>query len=164
MTKKMRTMVTINHWYNEICFQDQLDLIPDAVNFFENELMSARSELNISGSLEQAASRLPGIFEYRYSQFQELEAIVEYLNIKLRKIKKERLEYYTTKYNRDLSAREAEKYVEGDDDYVDFSFLLNRFALLRNQFSGLLKSLDHKNWQVSNVVKLRCAGLDDAKI
>lgn len=157
-------MSNINHWYNEICLSRKLELIPDAVEYFEGELKDARQELNIKGSLEQAASRLPGIFEYRYSQFQEIEAIVEHLNIQLRKIKKERIEYYTTKYNRDLTAREAEKFVDGDDEYVDFSFLLNHFALIRNQFSGLLKSLDHKNWQISNITRLRCAGMEDAKI
>lgn len=154
----------LNYWYNEICSDGKLERIPDAVQYFERELTTARNEVKISGSLEQAASRLPGIFEYRYSQLQEIEGIVQYLNIRLNKIRKEKIIYYTTKYNKELSTREAEKYVEGDDDYVDFSYLINYFALVRNQFTGLLKSLDHKNWQISNITKIRCAGIEDASI
>lgn len=156
--------IGLNYWYNQIAVDGKLEEIPDAVQYFEEQLKAARLEVSIKGSLEQAASRLPGIFEYRYSQFQEIEGIVQYLNIRLNKIRKERIVHYTTKYNKELSMREAEKYVDGDDEYVDFSFLVNHFALIRNQYSGLLKSLDHKNWQISNITKIRVAGIEDAVI
>ncbi|MCK9529392.1 MAG: recombination mediator protein UvsY [Gammaproteobacteria bacterium] len=164
MTQVAAQQCGLNYWYNQICLEAKLDLIPDAVQYFEEQLKAAKAEISVKGNLEQASARLPGLFEYRYSQLQEIESIVEYLNIRLRKIRKERLEYYTTKYNKQLTVREAEKYVEGDDEYVDFSYLLNYFALVRNQFTGLIKSLDIKNWQISNITKLRAAGIEDASI
>lgn len=164
MTQTPAKQYGLNYWYNKICLEADLNLIPEAVQYFEGQIKEAKAEISVKGSLEQAASRLPGIFEYRYSQLQEIESIVNYLNIRLNKIKKERLEYYTTKYNKQLTVREAEKYVEGDDDFVDFSYLLNYFALVRNQFTGLIKSLDIKNWQISNITKIRVAGIEDASI
>lgn len=164
MTQEVKPQYGLNYWYNTICLEAKLELIPDAVQYFEEQIKIARAEVAVKGNLEQAAARLPGLFEYRYSQLQEIESIVEYLNIRLRKIKKERLEYYTTKYNKQLTVREAEKYVDGDDDYVDFSYLVNYFALVRNQFTGMIKSFDIKNWQLSNITKLRAAGIEDASI
>ena len=47
---------------------------------------------------------------------------------------------------------------------VNTSILINEIALLRNQYLGITKSLETKNFMMSNVVKLRVAGLDDAHL
>ena len=39
--------------------------------------------------------------------------------------------------------------------------IINEFALLRNQWLGIIKGLDIKQWQLSNIIKLRTAGLED---
>lgn len=154
----------LNIWYRRICLDDNLDQVDDAIVYFENELIEARKDVNITGSVEQAASRLPGIFEYRYSQFQEVEAILRHLNINLDRERSIIIKRFIEHYNREMSVREAEKYVAGEDEIVAWAAIVNSFALIRNQYSGLLKGLDHKNWQISNIVKLRCAGIEDATI
>jgi len=63
-----------------------------------------------------------------------------------------------------LSSRDAEKYVDGEDDIVDMDKLINDFALIRNQWLGITKGLDQKQWQLTNIVKLRVAGMEDANI
>jgi len=55
-------------------------------------------------------------------------------------------------------------FVEGEADVVDFEKIINDFALLRNKWLGIIKALDIKQWQVSNIVKLRTAGLEDATL
>ena len=46
-------------------------------------------------------------------------------------------------------------------DVVDMEKIINEFALLRNQWLGIVKALDIKQWQLSNIIKLRTAGLED---
>jgi hypothetical protein len=58
----------------------------------------------------------------------------------------------------------VEKYVDGEPDVVDFDKIVNEFALLRNKWLGILKGLDQKQWQLTNIVKLRVAGMEDASI
>jgi hypothetical protein len=36
--------------------------------------------------------------------------------------------------------------------------------MLRNQWLGIIKALDIKQWQLSNIIKLRAAGLDDISL
>ena len=62
------------------------------------------------------------------------------------------------------SSRDVEKYVDGEADVVDYEKIINEFALLRNKWLGLLKGLDQKQWQITNVVKLRVAGMEDASL
>lgn len=149
-------------WYNKIV-QD-MGNIPDALEYFENELTGAKKDVKISGVLEKNATALPGIVEHRFNQLQELEAILQHLNIQLRKLRRKHFKKYLESYNRALSARDAEKYVDGEDEVVDLETVINEVALVRNKWLGVIKGLDVKQFQVSNVIRLRTAGMEDVTV
>jgi hypothetical protein len=67
-------------------------------------------------------------------------------------------------YQRALSSRDCEKFSEGEPDVVDMEKVINEFAMLRNQWLGIVKGLDIKQWQLSNIIKLRAAGLEDISL
>ena len=138
--------------------------IPNAISFFENELLEAKKEVRIVGNIEKAAAAMPGIVEHRYNQLQEIEAILEYLNIELRRLRSQFFRKYLENYQRALSSRDVEKYVDGESDVVDFEKIINEFALMRNKWLGVIKALDIKQWHLSNVIKLRVAGMEDASL
>ena len=168
MSKRKRTTMSISNgmktinWYNEV--SRSLDKIPDCINYYEEEYKKARQEVRLYGNLEKASAALPGIVEERFSQLQQIEAILEYLNIELRRIRSKSFKKFLENYNRALSSRDAEKYVDGEQDVVDMDKIINEFALLRNQWLGITKGLDQKQWQITNIVKLRVAGMEDANI
>ena len=149
-------------WYSEV--SRDVGKIPQAVAFFENQLIDARSEVKLKGNVERAAAEMPGIVEHRLNQLQEIEAILHYLNIELRRLRSSYFKKYLENYQRALSSRDVEKYVDGEADVVDYEKIINEFALMRNKWLGLLKGLDQKQWQITNVVKLRVAGMEDATL
>lgn len=149
-------------WYSKV--SKDISCIPDAVAFFEAELIAAKNDARIAGNIEKAAANMPGIVEQRFNQLQEIEAILEYLNIELRRLRSQHFRKYLENYQRSLSSRDCEKFVEGEADVVDFEKIINEFALLRNKWLGIIKSLDIKQWQLSNVIKLRTAGMEDATL
>jgi len=149
-------------WYNKIA--KDISYIPDAVDYFNTELIDAKTECRISGNVEKAAANMPGIVEHRFGQLQEIEAVLEYLNIELRRLKSQHFRKYLENYQRALSSRDCEKFVEGEADVVDFEKIINEFALLRNKWLGITKALDQKQWQITNIVKLRVAGMEDATL
>jgi len=149
-------------WYAKVS-QDIANL-PGCLDYFYNELEQARTEVKIHGSVEKASASLPGIVEQRFNQLQELEAILESLNIDLRKIRSKLFRKYLETYARALSSSDVNKYVEGEDEVIDMEKIINEFAMLRNQWLGIIKALDQKQWQITNIVKLRTAGLEDISI
>jgi hypothetical protein len=149
-------------WYHKV--SNDISKIPDALNHFESELDDARLEVKIKGSLEKASAEMPGIVEQRFNQLQEIEAILNYLNIELRKLRSSFFKKYLENYQRALSSRDVEKYVDGESAVVDYELLINEFALMRNKWLGILKSLDSKGFSINNIIKLRVAGLDDASL
>lgn len=150
------------NWYDRV--SKDISNIPDAVAYYEQELLGAKSDIKLSGNIEKASAAMPGIVEHRFNQLQEIEAILEYLNIELRRLRSQHFRRYLENYQRSLSSRDCEKFVEGEADVVDFEKIINEFALLRNKWLGVIKGLDIKQWQLSNVVKLRTAGLEDATL
>jgi hypothetical protein len=149
-------------WYTKV--SQDISNIPNAIDFFERELLDAKKEVKIVGNIEKAAASMPGVVEHRYNQLQEIEAILEYLNIELRRLRSQFFRKYLENYQRSLSSRDCEKYVDGEADVVDFEKIINEFALLRNKWLGIIKALDIKQWQLSNVIKLRVAGMEDANL
>ena len=141
-----------------------LAVIPDFISHYENELISSKIDVRVSGLIERQISALPGITEHRFNQLQEVEAVLNLLNIKLRKIRRGHFQKYLEKYARALTSRDAEKYVDGEDEVIDFEYLINEVALLRNKFLGIMKGLDAKQWQMGHIVRLRTAGMEDISV
>ena len=151
-------------WYNRVV--KDLSYLPDCIVYFDAELAQAKvDDLTLRGKpLERFSAEIPGVVEHRYNQLQEIEAILEYLNIQLRQIRRDAFRKYLEHHDRALSSRDAGTYADGDEEVITMAIIINEFALLRNQWIGLHKALEAKNFQLNNIVKLRCAGLDDATI
>jgi hypothetical protein len=149
-------------WYSKIV--DDLGEIPSAISYYENEIAGAKDETRILGSLEKNSQELSGITSHRFGQLQELEAILKHLNIKYDKMRSDHYKKYLERYQRDLSDRSIEKYIDGEEDIVNMSILINEISLIRNKYLAIMKGLDIKNWQISNIVRLRVVGMEDANL
>ena len=146
-------------WYSRVVAD--LGAIPDFIAHYEAELTEAKRDCRIGGLVEKNITALPGVTEHRFNQLQEIEAVLNYLNIQLRKIRTKHFKKYLEGYARALTARDAEKYVDGEEEVVDFETIINEVALLRNRWLGIMKGLDTKQWQMGHVVRLRTAGMED---
>ena len=150
------------NWYTRIT--SDLSQIPDFIIHYESELEQAKYDVRVNGKVEKNISNLPGITEQRFNQLQEIEAVLNYLNIQLRKLRRKYFQKYLEGYNRALTSRDAEKYTDGEDEVIDFEVLINEVALLRNKWLGILKGLDSKQWQLGHIVRLRTAGMEDITV
>lgn len=155
----------MSKWYSRVTANPS-DFTPliDAILYFEAELEEARFETKLKGSLEKASARLPGITAHRFGQLQEVEAILKYLEIRMAEVKGAAFKKYFEHYQKSLSAREAEKYADADAKVIEIALLINQIALVRNQYLAVMKGLDAKNWQISNLTKLKAAGFEDYSV
>ena len=150
------------NWYSQITAD--LTVIPNFISYYENELELAKKDVKVYGNVEKNISALPGVTEHRFNQLQEVEAVLNYLNIQLRKIRRKHFQKYLEAYNRALTSRDAEKYVDGEQEIIDYETLINEIALLRNRWLGIMKGLDSKQWQLGHIVRLRTAGMEDVSV
>jgi len=140
------------NWYTRVT--NDLSAIPDFITHYESEIINAKRDVSVYGNIEKNIAALPGITEQRFN----------HLNIQLRKIRRKHFQKYLEAYNRALTSRDAEKYVDGEDEVIDYETLINEVALLRNRWLGILKGLDSKNFMLGHITRLRTAGMEDATI
>lgn len=150
------------NWYTKIT--GDLSQLPDFISHYETELNQAKKECMITGVIEKNISMLPGITEQRFGNLQEIEAVLKYLEIQLRKIRSQTFRKYLENYNRALTSRDAERYVDGEQDVIDMETIINEIALLRNKYLGILKGLESKNFMIGHITRIRVAGMDDMTI
>ena len=79
-------------WYSKVVAD--LGNIPDFIAHFESELIEAKRDCKIGGLVEKNITALPGITEHRFNQLQEIEAVLNLLNIQLRKIRTRHFKKY----------------------------------------------------------------------
>lgn len=149
-------------WYREV--SSDINKLSDFIDYYSEQLTDAKKEVKIYGSVERNASELPGISEFRFNQLQEIEAILNMMNINLRKIRSQHFQKYLEKYQKALSSRDAEKYVDNENEVVDYELLINEVALIRNKYLGVIKGLEQKSFMLGHIVKLRCAGMEDVSL
>jgi len=155
----------MSKWYGRISANpDDMSPIVDAVLYFEQEIELAKREVKLTGSVEKASSQLPGIVEHRFNQYQEVEAILKFLEIKHTKAKAKAFKGFLEAYNRTLSSRDAAIYADADSDVIELAMLINQVALVRNSYMGIMKGLEYKHWQINNLVKLKVAGMEDFEV
>ena len=149
-------------WYSRVVAN--LGAIPDFIAHYEKELDDAKRDCRIGGLVEKNITALPGITEHRFNQLQEIEAVLNYLNIQLRKIRRRYFQKYLEGYARALTSRDAEKYVDGESEVIENETLINEVALLRNRYLGILKALESKNFMLGHLVRLKSAGMEDYSV
>ena len=149
-------------WYRRV--SSNVNELPQFIDFFEAELASAKRDVMIYGNVEKSISALPGITEHRFNQLQEIEAVLRYMEIQLKKLRRKYFQKYLEGYNRTLTSRDAEKYTDGEDEVVDYEALINEVALIRNKWMGVLKGVEAKSFSLSNITRLRCAGMEDVTL
>lgn len=150
------------NWYTRV--SQDIGQIPDFISFYETELVSAKREVRVNGNVEKNIASLPGMTENRFNQLQEVEAVLNFLNIQLRRIRQNHFKKYLEAYNRALTSRDAEKYVDGEQEVIDYEILINEVALLRNRWLGIMKALEHKSFMLGHLTRLKIAGMEDFSV
>jgi hypothetical protein len=153
----------MSEWYYKVT-ADPADLLPlvDCLEYFEKEYRAAKKDIAIKGRLEQDLARMPGMVEHRYSQLQELEALVVWSDLEVKKVRAAAFKKFLEGYQRDLSSRDAQMYADAEPTVLQALELHNQICLMRNKFISIMKGLTSKEFQISNITRLRVAGLDDA--
>lgn len=136
----------------------------DAADAYEEEHLRARADLVVNGKVEGMSAKVSGITEYRFAQLQDLEAILDYLEQREKRVLIQRQEHILNHYQRALTDRQARDYADASDEVKLVRDVRTRVAYVRNLFLGIMKGLECMHFQITNVTKLRCAGLEDAVI
>ena len=112
--------------------------VPTVLSYFEEEYEKAREEVKIKGNLQRCISELSSLYEMRFAQLQELEAIMEFFDIKLKGIRSSLYQKLMNNSQRALTSNDIKQYIDGDKNIIDLQLIINDIALVRNKFISLI--------------------------
>lgn len=147
--------------YSNIISTKNTQAIVDAIVYYEDQVEAAKEDVKITGLYQSQSAKLPGFMEYRFSQLQEVEAILEYIVLQKDRAHNLAFKKYLEGYHKSLSSRDADKYASADKDVYELAILINQITLIRNKFLAITKGLEAKHFQLTNLVKLKVAGMED---
>lgn len=156
--------MSTKRWFREVS-ADPTDFGPlaEALAFYIKEIEAGRQEIQVKGKrIDDVAARLSGIVEYRYGQLQDLEIILQYVEKLEERAIVEKTQWYMSHYNRNLSESTAKRYAENHDDVFVITRLKLETAAVRNDYLALFKALEYMHFQISNITRLRAAGVEDS--
>lgn len=86
--------------------------VPTVLSYFEEEYEKAREEVKIKGNLQRCISELSSLYEMRFAQLQELEAIMEFFDIKLKGIRSSLYQKLMNNSQRALTSNDIKQYID----------------------------------------------------
>lgn len=141
--------------------EKDINRLDDFITEYDLHLIEAKKEVNIGPHLIMEARRLPQVVDDIFCRLQEIEAIYEIVDIRLKEVRSKYHRHYLTNYNHKIISRDVERFVEGEPEFVDMMVKKNSVNMLRNKFASVTKGLEYKHFQLTNIVKLKAAGIDD---
>lgn len=141
--------------------EKDLTKLDDFITEYEKHLDDAKKDIEIGSNIINEARKLPQIVDFNYGKFQEVQAIYEIFDIELKKVRSRWHRHYLTNFAQKLTSRDVERFVDGEPEVVDVMIQKNRVNLLRDKFASITKGLEYKHYQITNIVKLKAAGIDD---
>lgn len=154
----------MSEWYFRISRENNFDSIPDFISYYLDEFENSRGDSSLTGNIEQANQKLPGQVMKCWVQLQDIESVLEYLNIMRRRLVIGKLKHFMTAVDQKSNRIEASKWSEGDPEVVNLDIVINDVAFIRNKWLGLHQALQGKSFAITNIVRLRVAGLEDEQL
>lgn len=154
------------NWLKIVMSSKDLSEIIDMITFYEEELDEASKEIKIvpNKSIEAQCASLPGLVQYRFNQWREVNAVLEHLDTRLRNIEIKNYKDLQATSKRSLAQGELKMFARHDTDYVAMAEVVNQVRLLCEKFEGISKALESKSFQLNNITKLKTAGLENSEI
>lgn len=156
-------------WFAKIMADpNDLNLIFDAISYFEQELEDAKTEADNlvdrtkANTINDVSTRLPGLVGRRYDQLQEIDSIIDLIENREKRLIGEKRRHYAEHYNRTLSDTMIERYATTDPDVIDFADVKAYVVYIRNRYVALSRRHEYLHFQLTNVTKLRVANMEDA--
>ena len=149
-------------WYYEVI--KDWSKLADFIEYFNEKAAETRIELSMKGRIEDHAKKLPTVTEQCFTRLQIINAVLRYFEVELEKTRSVHYKTFLEHYQRTLTSRDIEKYIDGEENVISTSLLINEISLLRNVYVSLTKGLEIKGFQLNNITKLRSAGLEDANL
>jgi broad specificity phosphatase PhoE len=142
--------------------KDRFKNLPDILATYDNELKNAEQELSIKGkSLEHANRDNPSLYVFYDQRRLELKTLVEFMENQVERTRGRLFRNFTENFNRDLSDRAKNEYINGEQAYLDIYEIYLEVRDLQQQYESVVEAFKLRGYALKNITEIRVAQLEN---
>ena len=139
--------------------------LPDILAEYEKGLKEVEENLNIKGKRLEAANAEHAAWQLYYeSRKADLRSLVKFFEAKLLATRGKLYRKYTETYNRELSDRQKDKYIDNEDTYLNLLEIYLEIEEIYKKYEAISNAFQSRGYALNNITKIRVASLEDVII
>lgn len=146
---------------------NNLEKLPDILNEYD-ELIDEEAvalQLSLKGKVLTVANAEQSAWLFYYkARKAEVHAIVKFLEGKLAALRGRFFKQYTEHYQRELSDRQKDKYIDNEPQVADMLEIYLRVKELYEKYEAVVDAFEARGFALKNITELRIRSMEDAII
>ncbi len=139
--------------------------LPDILEEYEKGLEEVEPRLIIKGkNLEAANAEQAGWQLYYESRRADLHALVKFFEAKTAASRGKLFKKYTETYNRTLSDRQKDKYIDNEEKYLTQLEIYLEIKEVYEKYEAVCDAFRSRGYALNNITKIRVASLESVNI
>jgi len=139
--------------------------LPDILAEYEKGLDEVKQNLEIKGKLLEAANAEHPAWQLYYeSRKADLRSLVKFFEARLLSARGKLYRKYTETYNRELSDRQKDKYIDNEDTYLNLLEIFLEIEEVYKKYEAVSSAFQSRGYALNNITKIRVASLEDVII
>lgn len=136
--------------------------LPDLLATYDSELKNAEQDLAIKGkSLENANKENPSLYSFYDERRLELKTLVDFMDNQVARTRGRLWRTFTENNNRELSDRSKDKYIDGEQAYLDIYEIYLEVKDLQQQYESVVEAFKLRGYALKNITEIRVASLEN---
>jgi hypothetical protein len=151
-------------WFRKV--SADMGLLPDALAYYLAELDDGHKELEIKGNLMRQNMDQAGLVAYYDGMHSDLDGMLWVVERNLKRVRGEVLRDYVenSPTHQKLNVTELKVIMEADTRVMEANELVDEVKYVYKQYGSLMKAFEQRGFDLSNVVKLRLAGMEEVDV
>lgn len=139
--------------------------LPAILADYNDELKGAEQDIQIKGkSLEGANRENPSLYSYYDQRRVELKTLVEFMDNQVQRTRGKLFRTLTENNNRDLSDRAKDKFIDGEQAYLDIYEIYLEVKEVHESYASIVEAIKFRGYSLNNITKARVANMENASL
>lgn len=139
-----------------------LDQLPNVLAEYETALDGVEDILTIKGKTIERANQENPSWQHYYDQKRvELSTIVKYLEGQVARVRGKLFKSYTETYQRELSDRAKDKYVDNEEAYLNMYEVYLEAKEIYDKYQAVCDAFQARGYALNNITRARVADVHD---
>jgi hypothetical protein len=137
----------------------------DTLIEYEKEISEFEEHIRIIGKTLEHANRENPSWQLYYDQKRiELNILVKYCEMKIASVRGQLFKSYTDSFQRELSDRAKDKYIDAEPQYLNWVKILLAVKEIHDKYLSVCNAFQTRGYSLNNITKARTTGLEDVII